>query len=152
MRYLSIIFCISLLSCSQHKNSLKNEVAQTDTCEGFWYKRTFYNNRKVHTCLLLTKDTVPIKIISYRLNGSIEAEFLFGSNRDSLGYGLVIHYDSSKSNQIENVEIVGINRSSLWKGFTLFYRKADLMKKDMKKYKSWEEKIDVKGKNYYFDW
>ena len=98
----------------------------------------------------MSKDTIPIKIVSYRKNGSRESEFLFGQDRDSLGYGLAIHYDSSS--KIENVEVIGINTSNVWKGYTLFYRESDIQKIDMKKYKEWKEKVHVKGKSYNFDW
>jgi hypothetical protein len=149
MRKLCFIILISLLSCSQHEGKIKNIGSD---CLDFWYKRTYYSNNKIHTETLLSKDTVPLKIISYRNNGSIEAEFLFGKDRDSLGYGLVIHYDSSISNRIENVEIVGINTSNTWKGYTLFYREKEIMKIDSVNYENWKKKINVKDKNYYFDW
>ena len=149
MRKLSIIILISLLSCTNQENRIKNVGGE---CLDFWYKRTYYTNKKIHTETLLSKDTVPLKIISYREDGSIEAEFLFGKNRDSLGYGLVIHYDSSIFNNIENVEIVGINTSNTWKGYTLFYREKEIQKIDDVKYKNWKKKINLENKNYYFDW
>lgn len=151
-KYIYIIPVLIFLSCS-HAQSDIDKVQKNDTiCEGFWFKNTYYTNKQVHTSTLLSKDTVPIKITSYRKDGSIECEFLFGKDRDSLGYGLAIHYDSSKLNQIENVEVVGINKSNFWKGYTLFYREREIMKKDSNSYKKWKERINVEGKNYYFDW
>jgi hypothetical protein len=148
-KYLFISLVLIFSACSEKKSNLDKIDVK---CEGFWYKNTYYGNKKIHTSVLLSKDTIPIKIISYRKDGSIEAEFLFGKDRDSLGYGLVIHYDSSSLNKIENVEVVGISRSDIWKGYTLFYREPEIMKIDTSSYKKWKEKINVEGKNYYFDW
>lgn len=149
MKKLFLIILVASLSCKKSKKETK--FVNSDSL-GFWYKRTYYTNKKIHTETLLSKGTVPLKIISYREDGSIEAEFLFGKNRDSLGYGLVIHYDNSISNNIENVEIVGINTSNTWKGYTLFYREKEIQKIDDIKYKNWKKKINVENKNYYFDW
>lgn len=149
MRKLSLLILISIISCTNKESKIKTVESK---CLDFWYKRTYYTNKKIHTEMLLSKDTVPLKIISYREDGSIEAEFLFGKNRDSLGYGLVIHYDNSISNNIENVEIVGINTSNTWKGYTLFYREKEIQKINENKYKNWKNKINVENKNYYFDW
>jgi hypothetical protein len=146
-----IFYFVFFSSCDNASTPiLKKDTA--DSCQGFWYKKTYYTNQQVHTSTLLTNDTVPIKILSFRENGSIEAEFLFGKNRDTLGYGLAIFYDSTEANKIENVEVVGISTSSYWKGNTLFYRQKELMKIDSNDYHQWSRRLNVEGKNYYFDW
>ena len=144
------IFCV--YSCMQKEQKNITKSISTDSNSSFWERKTYYSNGKVHTTTLIDKDSIPIRIQSYRPNGVIEAEFLFGKKRDTLGYGLAIYYDSLLHEKIENVEIVGISISNIAKKYTLFYRENEIEKIDKDDYLRWRKIIGVPNKSYYFDW
>lgn len=143
---------LSAYSCSQEEKKNINKSTSGNPNLGFWERKSYYSNGKIHTSTLMDKDSIPIRIQSYRPNGVVEVEFLFGKKRDTLGYGLAIYYDSLELGKIENVEIIGISISNIAKQYTLFYRGNEIEKIDKDEYRKWKKIIDVPNKSYYFDW
>jgi len=102
------------------------------------------------TELNFRKDSFLLSEIEYSKEGFPIKETLYGTITDSLGYGLVIFYDSN-SNKIKHVEIIAIKKSVTGSKRYKIFSQRQLKAVNQKAYEKWMSKLQDDGFNYPID-